>query len=161
MKLQRQIIVTLFFLGLNNLHAQTAIPAAGGAANGSGGSASYTIGQSFYTTHTGTNGYSIIEGIQQAHEIYTVTGIPQAAGINLNVLAYPNPATEYLIVKIKGYETANLQFRLFDMDGKLLQNIKATGTETRIETSNFIPAIYFIKIIDKQKVIKVFKIIKN
>ena len=46
-------------------NAQDAIPATGGDATGSGGSASYTVGQIGYTTNTGTNG-SVAEGVQQA-----------------------------------------------------------------------------------------------
>ena len=69
-KLKLSTTILLIF-GLSNLQAQTAIPAAGGAANGGGGSASYTAGQIFYRTQTDTNGNSIIEGIQQAYEIYS------------------------------------------------------------------------------------------
>lgn len=47
------------------------------------------------------------------------------------------------------------------MNGKLLQTVKATGSETRIETNNLIPANYFVKVTENQKEIKVFKIIKN
>jgi len=54
-----------------------------------------------------------------------------------------------------------LQYTVFDINGKLLQTIKATGGETQIQTSQLVPAHYFVKVLDNQKEIKVFKIIKN
>ena len=99
--------------------------------------------------------------MQQPFEISVVTGIPEAQGINLSVLAYPNPATDYLIVKVGNYETANLQYQVFDINGKLLQTVKATGEETQIETNSLVPANYFVKVLDNNKEIKVFKIIKT
>jgi len=160
---KNKLIISVFVLlgfGLSNLQAQEATTTAGGEASGSGGSASYTIGQVVYTTSTGTNG-SVAQGVQQPYEISVVTGIPEATDINLSVSAYPNPTIDYLTVKVENYETANLQYMVFDINGKLLQTIKATGGETQIQTSELVPANYFVKILDNKKEIKVFKIIKN
>ena len=153
--------VLLLGLGLTSLHAQTALSATGGEASGGGGSASYTVGQVFYTDNVGTNGNSIAQGVQQPYEISVVTGIYEAKDINLSVSAYPNPTTNYLTVKVENYETVNLQYMVFDINGKLLQTVKATGDETKIKTNNLTPANYFVKVIDNKKEIKVFKIIKT
>jgi len=163
MKYKKKLLTIVMLLGLgglSNLQAQEATTTAGGEASGSGGSASYTIGQVVYTTSTGTNG-SVAQGVQQPYEISVVTGIPEATDINLSVSAYPNPTIDYLTVKVENYETANLQYMVFDINGKLLQTIKATGGETQIQTSELVPANYFIKVLDNKKEIKVFKIIKN
>ena len=165
MKKRNKIVLTAIMLfglgGLTSLQAQEAVTTAGGEASGGGGSASYTVGQTVYTTETGTNGNSIAQGVQQPFEISAVTGIEEAKGISLNVSVYPNPTTDYLTVKVENYETANLQYQVFDINGKLLQSIKATGEETQINTSNLVPANYFVKVLDNKKEIKVFKIIKN
>jgi len=160
-KLKLVTIVILLIFGLSNLQAQEAIPATGGEANGSGGSASYTVGQVVYITNVGTNGNSVAEGVQQPYEIFVVTNIPEAKDINLSVSAYPNPTTNYLTVKVEDYETANLQYLVFDINGKLLQTVKATGQETRIKINNLVNGNYFIKVLNNKKEIKVFKIIKN
>jgi hypothetical protein len=55
------------------LAMQNTIPAAGGNAKGSGGSASFTVGQIFYTKLSGTNG-TVIQGIQQPYEISMPNG---------------------------------------------------------------------------------------
>ena len=153
--------VLLLGLGLTSLQAQEATTTAGGEAIGSGGSTSYTVGQTVYTTNVGTNGNSVAQGVQQPYEISIVTGIPKAKDINLSISVYPNPTTEYLTVKVENYETANLQYMVFDINGKLLQTVKATGDETKIKTNNLTPANYFVKVLDNKKEIKVFKIIKT
>ncbi len=152
--------VLLLGLGLTGLQAQTSVNATDGDVSGSGGSVSYSVGQVVYTTHTGTSG-SVAEGVQQPYEISVVTGLEEAKGINLSVSAYPNPTTDYLTLEVKDVELLNLHFQLYDMNGKLLQNEKITGNQTNIVMSNLVVATYFVKIIQGNKEIKTFKIIKN
>jgi hypothetical protein len=152
--------VLLLGLGLTGLQAQTSVNATDGDVSGSGGSVSYSVGQVVYTTHTGTSG-SVAEGVQQPYEISVVTGLEEAQSINLSVTAYPNPTTDYLTLEVKDVELLNLHFQLYDMNGKLLQNEKITGNQTSIVMSNLLPATYFVKVIQGNKEVKTFKIIKN
>ena len=152
--------VLLLGLGLTGLHAQTAVPATGGNASGSGGTVAYSVGQVVYTTNTGTNG-SVAQGVQQPFEISVVTGIEEAKGINLSVLAYPNPTTDYLTLEVKDFELSTLHFQLYNMSGKLLESKKITGNQTSIVMSNLVPATYFVKVTESNKEVKTFKIIKN
>jgi Secretion system C-terminal sorting domain len=163
-KINKKLLTALLLIGLGGatrLQAQETVITTGGEASGTGGIASYTIGQVFYTTQTGTNGNTVASGVQQPYEISVVTGIHEAKGINLSVTAYPNPTTDYLTVKVENYKTEHLQYQVFDMNGKLLQTVRAQGQETKIETSNLVPANYFVKVLDDNKEIKVFKIIKT
>jgi len=156
-----KLSVVLFLgLGLTGLQAQETFNAAGGNASGSGGSVGYSIGQVVYTTNTGTNG-SVAHGVQQPFEISVVTVIEEAKGINLSVSAYPNPTADYLTLEVKDFNLSTLTFQLYEMNGKLLQNEKITGNRTSIVMSNFVPATYFIKVIQENKEVKTFKIIKN
>ena len=152
--------VLLLGLGLTGLQAQEAIPASGGNASGSGGSLSYSVGQVVYTTNTGTNG-SVAQSVQQPFEISVVTGLEEAICINLNLYAYPNPTTDFLNLKVEKYKTANLSYQLYDMNGKLFENKKVEDNETTISMENFFPGTYFLKVIDNNKEVKTFKIIKN
>jgi hypothetical protein len=152
--------VLLLGLGLTGLQAQTSVNATGGNASGSGGSASYSVGQVVYTTNTGTNG-SVSQGVQQPYEISVVTGIEEAKGINLSVSAYPNPTTDYLTLSIGEFEISNLSYQLYDMNGKLLQSEKISGNQTSIVMSNLVPSSYFVKVIQGNKEVKTFKIIKT
>jgi len=150
----------LLGLGLTGLQAQESINATGGNASGSVGSASYSVGQIVYTTNTGTNG-SVAQGVQQPYEISVVTAIEEAKGITLSVSAYPNPTADFLQLKVETEKLKDLSFQLFDMNGKLLQNEKITGDQTSIVMSNLEPATYFVKVIQENKEVKTFKIIKN
>ena len=157
--------VLLLGLGLTGLQAQESVNATGGNASGSGGSASYSVGQVAYQTHTGTNG-SVAQGVQQPYEISVVTAIEEAENINLSIKAYPNPTTDYIKLSVDEniktrYSSSQLSYQIYDMRGKLLQSKKITGNVTRIFMNNFVPATYFVKILDKNKELKTFKIIKN
>src|SRR5690554_4983170 len=152
--------VLLLGLGLTGLQAQTSVNATGGNASGIGGSASYSVGQVVYTTNTGTNG-SVAQSVQQPYEISVATRLNEVKGINLSVSAYPNPTTVYLTLEVKDFELSTLYFQLYDMNGKLLQNEKITGNQTSIAMGNLVPANYFVKVIQGNKEVKTFKIIKN
>lgn len=152
--------VILLGLGLTGLQAQESVNATGGNASGSGGSATYSVGQVVYTTHTGTNG-SVAQGVQQPFEISVETGFEEIKGINLIVSAYPNPVTDNLILTVDSFELSTLNFQLYDMNGKLLQSEKITGNQTSIGMGNLVPAIYFVKVIQNNKEVKVFKIVKR
>ncbi|CAN5515456.1 hypothetical protein BH10BAC1_BH10BAC1_11460 [soil metagenome] len=153
---------TILFLGLGftEIEAQEIANTSGGNALGSGGSVNYSVGQIVYTTNTGTNG-SVAQGVQQPYEISIVTGFEDASKINLSFSVYPNPTTDYLKLNIENYKTQNLTFILLDIDGKLLESKKLENNETSISMKNNASGIYFLKIIESNKELKTFKIIKN
>ena len=148
----------LLGLGLTGLQAQENINATGGNAAGNGGSASYSVGQVVYTTNTGTSG-SVAQGVQQAFEI-SVVGTEEANDILLSASAYPNPSTDFLILEVMDFKPSILSFQLYDMQGKLLQSQQLTESQTRLAMVNLEPAIYFIKVIEGNKEVKTFKVVK-
>ena len=149
--------VAFLLLGLGGLQAQEAVTATGGEATGTGGTASYTVGQVFYTTATGTNG-SAAQGVQHPFEISTTVGINETT-INLEMSVYPNPTTNYLTLKVE--ETANLNYQLFDMQGKVIENKKVTTNTTSITMEALPTATYFLNVVKNNQVVKTFKVIKN
>jgi len=151
-------IALMFGFGLSGLQAQEAISTAGGNASGSGGSASYSVGQVVYTTNNGTSG-SVAQGVQQPYEIFAV-GIKETS-MNISLTVYPNPTADNLTLQIKDFNNVKLTYQLFDMNGKLLENKKIIGNETSIVMSNLVPANYFLKVTKGNKEVKTFKIIKT
>lgn len=151
------VALLTFAFSLSTATAQESVNATGGDASGSGCSVSYSVGQVAYQTHAGTGG-SVAEGVQH---ISVVTGLEEAKGINLSVLAYPNPTTDFLQLKVESEKLKDLSFQLFDLQGKLLQTKKLTGTETQIDMSSYVPSTYFVRVISGNQSIKEFKIIKN
>jgi len=152
--------VILLGLGLTGLQAQESLNATGSNASGSGGTVVYSVGQVVYTTNAGANG-TVAQGVQQPFEISVVTGLEEAKGINLSILAYPNPTTDYLTLSIDNFEISKLSYQLYDMSSKLLENKKIEGNQTSIVMSNLLPGTYFVKVTKSNKVVKTFKIIKN
>lgn len=162
-KLKAGAVLLFLSFGLTGIQAQEVIPATGGNASGSGGTVSYSIGQVAFTTSTGTNG-SVSQGVQQPYEISVITGLEEAKGITLIYTAYPNPAKNYIIVKVDASATISihaLKYQLYDSKGTLIITKISDGTETYIELENLNPATYFLKVVQSGKEIKSFKIIKN
>jgi hypothetical protein len=152
------ICVCLFGYG-TFIIAQTTIPTSGGNATGSGGTSSYSVGQIVYTTYTGTNG-SVSQGVQQPFEISVLTGIEEAKDISLEIAAYPNPARDFVKLIIKNFEVLNLKYRLYDFNGRLIKENVVEGNETNISMQDCLPATYILKVLQGNKEIKSFKVIK-
>ena len=160
MKKQVYYLIVIFLFCLGRIQAQEATLASGGDATGSGGSSSYSVGQIVYTTYTGSNG-SMAQGVQQPFEISAVLGVDDHLGINLNLVAYPNPTTDFLNLAITDMNYKDLSYQLFDLNGRLLSNNKLLNSNTKIIMKQLSSAVYYLKIIKNQKPIKIFKIIKK
>ena len=100
------------------------------------------------------------EGVQQPYEISVVTGF-EYGDINIICSVYPNPVIDFLTLDVEFSELGNLYYQLYDINGKQLVSKKPTSNRTYIEMAKLAPATYFLKVTDHQKVVKVFKIIKN
>jgi hypothetical protein len=143
------------------MKAQTShqvLSASGGDATGSGGSVAYSVGQIVYTTSTGTTG-SVAQGVEQAYEIYSV-GIKETT-LNISLSIFPNPTSDFLTLKVEDYNNETLSFDLLDEQGKLVLNEQITNQETQVAMSTLARGSYFINIIQTNKQIQTFKIIKN
>jgi len=159
--MKKLLFLAAFTVSIVGLHAQESTPSSGGEAIGEGGSVSYTVGQVAYSTHTGTTG-SVSEGVQQSYEISVIIGIEES-GISLNISAFPNPTTDYLILRIAddAIQETSFTMALYDVNGRVLKQKIIVANETIIEMANFVPATYFLRVISDNKEVKTFKIIKK
>ena len=140
------------------LHAQESVNSAGGNAAGSGGSASYSIGQVVYTTNTGATG-SVAQGVQHAYEIFPV-GISHLQ--NVSIAAWPNPTADMLVLNIGNYKQASYTYVMYDAQGKAVLNGTINAAQTNINTQQLAIAAYFLNIYDQRnQQIQSFKIIKT
>jgi len=161
MNLMKISLFLFLFAGfVTGVVAQETVSAVGGVASGNDGTASYTVGQVVYSTNTGATG-TVGEGVQQPFEIYVITALQDVEGVNLSVLAYPNPTTHFLILEIKGNLQSEYKAALYDFSSKLLMRKKVTSSKTEFETGNLVSATYFLKVTEGNQVVKTFKIIKN
>jgi len=152
------ITSVLFFLfGIGVIHAQESTVTSGGEATGTGGEASYSVGQVVYTTNTGNNG-SVAQGVQQPYEISTTVGVNETT-INLELSVYPNPTTNYLTLKVE--DNTQLSYKLYDLNGEVLKSNAVNSVSSQISLEELPSAIYFLNVIKDNQIIKAFKIIKN
>jgi hypothetical protein len=161
MKKYKEIILFLMiiFTVPDITNAQVAITTAGGSSSGSMGSVSYTIGQVVYSSSLTSSG-NITAGVQQPYEITMITEIKEAKDIELFISAFPNPTFDNVTLKIDNYTFEKLICNLTDINGKQLISLKIINKETSVKLTNLKPSTYFMKILDNNKEIKVFKIIK-
>jgi hypothetical protein len=142
--MKKYILGTLFFLVPFFIISQEIISSTNGDSSGSGGSSSYTIGQVFFNTIESDNG-SLFQGVQQPFEFQTLS----------------TPAL--LTVQLKILDTAleNLQYTLFDLNGKTIVSKKINSFSTKITMKNFAIGMYLLKITKNNQPLKTFKIIKK
>ena len=161
MKKKRTLIIIIAGIGFTivPLHGQETIATTGGNFSGSGGSVSYTIGQVVYSTFSGTNG-SVVQGVQQPYEISVVTSVENSEEITLDCIVYPNPTRNTIRLSVESSDFDNMSTRLYDNNGKIIQEMKIESKETEISMHNLVPSMYFLKVIKNKKELKTFKIIK-
>lgn len=174
------IVLILNFPLVRAQQSHETISSAGGNASGSGGSAAYSVGQLVFSTNFVTSG-TVSEGVHQPFEISIIDEVIEFPEIELNVKAYPNPASGYIILKTDALflQNISLSYQLFDLSGKLLENKSIISIETEIDMQCYSPAAYILKVIKSKinvnsslkkhieanyfnfHVLKTFKIIKN
>lgn len=162
MKKKKMVFVCCFLLLISTaLSAQNHTDASGGNVSGSGGTASYSVGQIDYTTKTGTGGHAT-EGVQQPFEIFQViTGINEINNDALKALVFPNPTTGFIELQINSTTYDQLTYELLDQNGSLIEQKFITGGVSDINMSSLTSGIYFLKVINSGKTMKTFKIVKT
>lgn len=140
--------------------AQTSLNTAGGNAQGSDGTISYSAGQVFFSVSEGVNG-TLTAGIQQPYEISTVVSVPENDDAKGLIQVYPNPFTHHLTIKLEELKHEKLTCLLFDESSRVLQLIELSTDKTLIDMSSLKPAIYFLRVNDDHITLKTFRIIKH
>ncbi len=154
-----KFLVLILVLGIINItYSQSSINSAGGQSTGSGGTVSYSLGQVFYSSTTGSNG-KINQGVQNPYEIYSLGIVDD--DINLSYSVSPNPTVDNLNLVIDKNNFENFNYQLSDINGKILKEEKIESKTTIISMKEFKTSIYILKIISNKKELKIFKIIKN
>lgn len=142
------------------VNAQTAIASSGGEANGTGGTVSFTTGQVAYTVHESSTGM-VIQGCQQPYEVFVITGTKEETGKDETFTVFPNPSSDYVILRIDGIDHGSLSLQLFNNSGNLILKKKISGRDTVLDMQDLPPSAYILNILDRQIVIEKFVILKN
>jgi len=156
--MKKLILIVIVLLFNTKIVAQTATVSSGNTANSSQGSVSYTIGQIAYTSSTSSSG-SIEQGVQQSYSISETLGAQESA-ISLKIVAFPNPTTNTLQLKLEN-DNPDLSYRLVNLLGETISIEKIVSNSTIINMKQKPSATYFLNIYHQSNLIKTFKIIKN
>ena len=156
--IQKKITATaLFLLGICSMQAQQTTSSSGGEATGLGGTSSYTIGQTVYTSVSGAGGSSS-QGVQQPYQIDVISGA-SIAEVTLEMSAYPNPTTSKLTLTVA--DATDLSYQLYDTKGNQIKSNVVSEALTVINLEDQPAAVYFLKVVQSKEPLKTFKIIKN
>ena len=151
------IFSIFIFFWITDLYAQKAILASGGNISSTTGSVCYSVGQMIYNTRKNDK---VIQPVKEVN--YSVASVTnKVKSINISCSIYPNPTSNYFCLKIENFEKENFTYQLVDLNGKLFESKKVENNETIIDIIKLFPAIYFLKVIQKNVYIKTFKIIKE
>jgi hypothetical protein len=151
-------LVVCLLLATQLIYSQEAIPTSGGDATGSGGSSSYTVGQLVYTTNTGSG--TVIQGVQQPFE-FQILSNPELTTVNLSAVIYPNPTSDYVVLKISDTTLDNLSYHLIDINGKVISNGSIINGDTQINMQQLAIGMYILRVNQNNQELKNFKIIKK
>ncbi len=156
----RKLIFFLAGLLPSLLYAQETVPATGANASGSGGTASYTLGQLFFHSFSTPAG-QLDEGVQQPYEIIRVSRHHTPSNPDADYRIFPNPATDHLLLICPLHEERTVTARVTDIHGRILKLFIIRSTRTRIDMTPFSPGIYFLLLEENRYSPTTFKIIKN
>jgi hypothetical protein len=154
------IILSLWLLAFSHqVYGQESVNAGGGDLKGSGGSGSFSVGQVFYITASGSSG-SVAQGVQQTYIVSVITGKKEIID-RIKLTVFPNPATDKLILQPEDGETENISFQLFDVNGTLLQTGEINGVSSQVPMNSYVSGTYFLKVMKDKEELMVYKIVKN
>lgn len=156
--------ITLFFFillappFLAELKSQEIIAPAGAVFHNNNTSISWTLGESFTTTHS-SEGVTITQGFHQGDlQISTFVVDPS---LDFSIEVYPNPTSDLLWVNITPNIPNKIYYMLFNTEGRLIQRDKLMNPSQNIRFDGLAPGTYILRILQEDKPLKVFTIIKN
>ncbi|MFD2826829.1 T9SS type A sorting domain-containing protein [Leeuwenhoekiella polynyae] len=163
-----KLIFLIFIFNFQNNYSQTSIGldtqfvnmgASGGNLKSDKGSVSFSVGQVFFH-YLNNSQTTILAGVQQpvASEVFLGTEKPEH---NVSILAYPNPITDFLILEIKDFNNPNITYTIFDQNGSRVQHEVIKTGKTKIACQRLQAAAYFVIIMNNNKLIKTFKLLKT
>ena len=161
MKIILKLLSILMLAGFSmaTLFAQQDILSASCNATGNGGNVSWSVGLVAYNTCSGSTG-TLTQGVQQPYEIFVIAGFEEFESGPLCTV-FPNPTTGKVTLKFLGHCLNNLSSYIYDMAGNKLCRVTVDVEEVCIPMEDLKPATYFLVILENDKAIKTFKIIKK
>jgi hypothetical protein len=154
------IVFSLTLLNMTGLHAQSKIVSLGADISGAGGTASYSIGQVFYTVIDGP-AETVFQGIQIPFENLIISSSEILVYPNLEVTISPNPTPDQVNLEFNSLPSDQLFYQLYDSRGKVLSKQRILDLRTTISVSDLPNGMYFLQVAEGTQRLTTFKIVKT
>mgnify|MGYP001296047855 CR=1 FL=1 len=162
MKKNTLFVILILFVNLANV-AQNSnfqiLTTAGDSFKKSDYQLDWTIGELQTETYEG-NAITLTQGFQQADYKKTVTKIENTDINPIYISVFPNPTTDYTLIKIENMELNCFKLCITDILGKALYNSDLRGSSTQINLTNYKKGVYMVVIKQNNKIVKTLKIIR-
>lgn len=155
-------VILLLGIGLTGLHAQTNFPelvsSSGNHFENSGFQLDWSIGEIAIETYA-QGSFTLTQGLHQ--NTYTVTAIEDSPLFDVNITAYPNPASAFITIENSEDLQKELSIEFSDIQGKVYLKEEFSDAKKQINLDAFSSGVYFLNIKSQGITIKTFKIIKD
>lgn len=149
---------------------QDVIASAGGYSEAGTGlnkiSISWTLGETIISTYEYHNAdpskdFSLTQGFQQPDTVIKIATELETLDILVNVVVYPNPASEMINIKFEAPVEGEILLVFLDSNGKLLKRdiIEPDMVEKQLNLQDVPAGIYYLRL-TKGKLINVYKVVK-
>ncbi|HOF20241.1 MAG TPA: T9SS type A sorting domain-containing protein [Bacteroidales bacterium] len=147
------------FLVSEQCFSQQVVSSTGTSAEGANVRISWTVGEPMIGTFTGTS-VILTQGFHQSK--LTITSLKEIDLPSFEVNVYPNPFFSQLQITVTKGDWNNLQYLLFSLDGKLLQQKVALNQVETMNLESFAQGVYLLKVSGHHnQTIRTFLVIKN
>jgi hypothetical protein len=152
------ILFGIIILSNYGTKAQQLVSTAGNYFENEQVSISWSLGETVIETYTAGE-LTLTQGFQQP--ALSVSTLVENPDNDFQLIAFPNPTRGHVTISTDFLHAENLNYLIYDLQGRILSNKTLDGPHTGIAFDDFHPGTYFIRISNKEIVLKVFKIIKN
>lgn len=159
-KIRSFFALFLFWFAYTGAQGQESIVTTGAIGSGNGGTLNYSIGQMVYTNTLGSTG-TLTNGVQQAYEFSIGTSLKHVKGMPIECVVYSTPNTDVVVLKIERFQQNPLSYRLYDLQGKLLERRSVVSLETSINMGQRPSATYLLTVTQKDKIVQTIRISKK
>ncbi len=83
-------------------------------------------------------------------EFKKTTGLPNEKAMEEDYLLYPNPGSDYAVLKVYGDHPGYRSIRICNMNGQIIETLRGPQDEYYIDTSGYPKGIYFLRIENKK-----------
>jgi len=151
------LILLVFSLSLSSQVKQEVIASAGGYSQSGGVSLSWTLGETVIPAYK-SGDVVLTQGFQQQISVAT---IKKELEIQVDILVYPNPASDVLNIRFGSSLPSEIDLALLDSNGRVVKSevIESAVIEKQLNLQELPEGIYILRL-TKGKLVNVYKVVK-